>query len=179
MDDKLRSSFIRVITGSPPGSAAERDCQPELIKPGPGTPARLADKLLSHLARHSSGPRPGPAGPWRRLASQRPTARSPRSREPQRPRKGETIATITPIFSQLGKLSSRGKRFGQGRTAIRWGKAGWTPGPRGPPPLSLPLPPTPRHPYFFLPPKAQQAKPGAQTLHRLRGLGEPLRGSRP
>lgn len=50
MDDKLRSSFIRVITDSPPGSAAERDCQPELIKPGPRTPARLADKLLSRGA---------------------------------------------------------------------------------------------------------------------------------
>lgn len=54
LDDKLRSSFIRVITGSPPGSAAERDCQPELIKPGPRTPTRLADKPLSRGATLSS-----------------------------------------------------------------------------------------------------------------------------
>lgn len=71
LDDKLRSSFIRVITGSPPGSAAERDCQPELIKPGPRTPTRLADKPLSRGATlNSTGSLGGGgrAGPWRQTA---------------------------------------------------------------------------------------------------------------
>lgn len=93
LDDKLRSSFIRVITGSPPGSAAERDCQPELINPAPGHRRRLT----SHRAAWRSWP--GPAGWARRKASLADCCTAPRVGEPQRPHPHRMTVTVTPILT--------------------------------------------------------------------------------